>query len=141
MTIEAARSTTGPSTRTTHWLVREVGMRGYRSRNRSIAIHGVANQGGARGVALTGFERARDNPATVHSPNPARGTTPIGSRRIALNLRALRVALLVAVPLLLSLALVAPSSASAAAPVAASPSPERVRTLAQDVRGATFEYV
>ena len=115
-------------------------MRGYRRGNRSIAIRGVSNE---RGVALTLFESAPYNPATIHSPHPARGTTPIGSRRIAPNTRAWYAALLLAAPLLLSMALVAPMPASAAAPIAAPTpsSPERVRTLAQDIRSATFEYV
>ena len=117
-------------------------MRGYRRRDRSIAIHAVSNERGAWEVALTLFASAPYNPPTIHSRHPARGTTPIGSRRIAPNVRAFSVALLLAAPLLLSLALLAPTVASAAAPIPGpAASPERVRTLAQDIRGATFEYV
>ena len=110
-------------------------MRGYRRRDRSIAIHGVSNEPGALEVALTLFESPPYNPAINHSGHPARGTTPIGSRRIAPNVRAFLRRFAVS-SFVVSLALYLPALAWSAS----APAPERVRTVVQDVRGTTLEY-
>ena len=89
---------------------------------------------------MTLFESAPYNPATILPHDPARGKTPIGSQRFAPTRRAIRATSCFAAPLVLSLALLVPSLAAPAL-AASAPAPERVSTVVQDVRGATFEYV
>jgi peptidase C25-like protein/flagellar hook capping protein FlgD len=94
---------------------------------------------------LTLFESALYNPATTQPHHPARGTTPIGSRRLVPIRRAFDPASLVVAARLISLApfvSVTALAADSSGRTAVSPfSPERVRTLTQDLHGATFEYV
>jgi hypothetical protein len=118
-------------------------MRGYRRGNPSTALCGVSNDSPRGEVALTLFETAPYNPATIHPHHPARGTTPIGFRRLASILRAFDSALLVVAALLLSLApfvsVTALAAGSSGRTATVSPlSLERVRTLTQDLHGATF---